>query len=852
MRTLIVWSVLFVGLVFFSACDSWSLGNYGGLGDPCFENGTCNGALSCCDDVCLESCEAGGDPDGEGEDGTEDPDIPSEIDADTDLETDETGDTDLDDVTEDDADDATEQDADLDDVTEDDEETDEIEAEEDQSSTVIVRDVGPSSGTFFIGEELPVTWSCNAPGTDYMKVSIKRDAYLGNTLGENYQVLAPYTRNDGSELLIVPSGIKTASDWRVWVKHDTTFAVDYSGQLTFEESTEPDGDEEENDVECTCSGVSTCCPDGCTPAEDGTACDSQDQCLSGACVDCIDVSGCGDVVEDTNPCTSLACVQNACVELNDDQNTCDSDGLDCIAEVCESGSCVVDEILSGCYIDSTCTEENVLKGLSGDGSCRICSPLNHDNAWTILTTGPCDDGDPCSYDDTCGTGGACEGTSYTCQHGGTCTGDGTCTGCEHRWSGDLCEVCDTEAGLFVHEGDCLEAVPDYDHDGLCFSPDCDPVEADTCPTVWNPDNDPSLCDAWSLHSAEFSAQRTVTLSQDGENSTWRRTNEPVEIPLVNGILDDSVVGYWKLGNGEARDYSGNGNDGVLVDEFSPAFGAFNDANGALHFNGGTNYIEISDDSTNRGGDTFSVSVWFMTNTGGARQIIAKGNTNSRGHWRIGYTTQLVFVVSDTALYQHYTRYETVDFIDGQFHHVVGVFNRGTLNLYLDGILIDTIDSRESEFIWDNQQPLEIGHQYDMGYFYGGSIDEVLLFNRALSPDEIRAYYDSRAPYGTKHVPGAQDDFDDLRITETSAQIDNATDEHLIPHEILGPRPHSDTPCPAEYDDLDPAEIPHIADREDLCGVVGYWKLDGNGEDSSGIGNHLVNLGSPFLFTRSFR
>ena len=94
--------------------------------------------------------------------------------------------------------------------------------------------------------------------------------------------------------------------------------------------------------------------------------------------------------------------------------------------------------------------------------------------------------------------------------------------------------------------------------------------------------------------------------------------------------------------------------------------------------------------------------------------------------------------------------------------------------------------------------------------------------RALSPDEIRAYYDYRAPYGTKHVPGTQDDFADLRVTETSAQIDGATDEHLIPHEILGPRPHSDTPCPQEYDSLDPAEIPHIADREGIC--AGLWGI----------------------------
>ncbi len=188
----------------------------------------------------------------------------------------------------------------------------------------------------------------------------------------------------------------------------------------------------------------------------------------------------------------------------------------------------------------------------------------------------------------------------------------------------------------------------------------------------------------------------------------------------------------------------------------------------------------------------------------------------------------------------------------EWNNVWCVLGANHISIYLNGKLADYMLVSSDFLISEDAHSLTFGRNNGgYGNYFKGSIDEVLLFNRALSPDEIRAYYDSRAPYGTKHVPGAQDDFDDLRITETSDQINGATDEHLIPHEILGPRPHSDTPCPAEYDALDPAEIPHIADREDLCGVVGYWKLDGNGEDSSGIGNHLVNLGSPFYLRGRF-
>ncbi len=609
---------------------------------------------------------------------------------------------------------------------------------------------------------------------------------------------------------------------------------------TEDDTTEQDADlddlTEETEPECACSGVSTCCPDGCSPVEDGTACGAQDQCLSGACVDCIDETGCEDVTEDANPCTSLACVENDCVELNDDQNTCDADGTDCVAEVCESGACVVDEILSGCYIDSTCVEENALQGLSGDDSCRICSPLNHDDAWTILTTGPCDDGDSCSTDDACSAGGACEGTSYTCQHGGTCVGDGTCTNCDQRWSGDLCEVCDTEAGAFMHEGNCLEAVPDYDHDGLCFSPDCDPVEADTCPTVWNPDNDPSLCDVWSLHSAEFGAQRAVTLSENGENSTWRRTNEPVELPLVNGILDDSVVGYWKFdGNGE----DASGNAAPITMYGAPPFVSdrLSNNNSAL-FIDSDQYLSFSD-STSMYFPYFTIGIWVIIDGDGSCGISHKG---------LAMNYDRNFDLSRIE-----NKGVGCDYNDDQGNHIECETEGGLVPNQAWTHLACTRDSQGiSVFVngilrkrcLSTAPPATTVGSIQVGSMTSSfKVDDFILFNRALSPDEIRAYYDSRAPYGTKNVPGAQDDFDDLRITETSDQLPGASDEHLIPHEILGPRPHSDTPCPAEYDGVDPAEIPHIADREDFCGVVGYWKLDGNALDSSGNEHDGENHGA---------
>ena len=116
-----------------------------------------------------------------------------------------------------------------------------------------------------------------------------------------------------------------------------------------------------------------------------------------------------------------------------------------------------------------------------------------------------------------------------------------------------------------------------------------------------------------------------------------------------------------------------------------------------------------------------------------------------------------------------------------------------------------------------------GASGNYGNVLDGSLDEVVVIHRALSPTEIAAYYQSRRPYGRVLAPGAQDDFDDVRIGERS----NLHQGYTIPHEVIGPRPHSDTPCPAEADDGT------WADRDDLCGVEAYWRLDGAAEDVMG-------------------
>ena len=74
-----------------------------------------------------------------------------------------------------------------------------------------------------------------------------------------------------------------------------------------------------------------------------------------------------------------------------------------------------------------------------------------------------------------------------------------------------------------------------------------------------------------------------------------------------------------------------------------------------------------------------------------------------------------------------------------WHHVVGTYGDKTLKIYLDGAMIANLPSQVDDFSGINEEDLRIGcaknkPQYA---FEGGSIDEVAIWSRALSEDEVR-------------------------------------------------------------------------------------------------------------------
>ncbi|MDD5544271.1 MAG: hypothetical protein PHX83_13965, partial [Acidobacteriia bacterium] len=83
-----------------------------------------------------------------------------------------------------------------------------------------------------------------------------------------------------------------------------------------------------------------------------------------------------------------------------------------------------------------------------------------------------------------------------------------------------------------------------------------------------------------------------------------------------------------------------------------------------------------------------------------------------------------------------------DILDGQLHHIAGTWDGSNMRLYVDGVLQGTTPLAQPT---NNTRALKMGYSWGSGTpqrFFRGSLDEVEVFNRALSQSEIQSIYNA--------------------------------------------------------------------------------------------------------------
>ncbi|MGA2241282.1 MAG: LamG-like jellyroll fold domain-containing protein [Verrucomicrobiota bacterium] len=210
----------------------------------------------------------------------------------------------------------------------------------------------------------------------------------------------------------------------------------------------------------------------------------------------------------------------------------------------------------------------------------------------------------------------------------------------------------------------------------------------------------------------------------------------VNLPPPCTAASSGLMGWWPA-EGNANDSIG-GNNGALVNGVIFTNGMVGQA---FSLNGASSYVSIPDSPSL---DTFvssiTIETWIKVNQLTANSnwkgIVTKGNSSWRLQGRAGAKT---VTFSATGVSPNGDLYGNRNVNDGQWHHVAGVYDGTNMFLYVDGTL--DVSQPATGTILQNSSPLCIGQTAgSSGYFFNGLIDEVSIYNRALTTSEIQAIY----------------------------------------------------------------------------------------------------------------
>ena len=242
--------------------------------------------------------------------------------------------------------------------------------------------------------------------------------------------------------------------------------------------------------------------------------------------------------------------------------------------------------------------------------------------------------------------------------------------------------------------------------------------------------------------------KTATIVDGGHRLDRDTTGKMTTLPasLTNGLVmwqafsfNDGVNGY---------DLSPVGNDCTATNaNTTPSFSTV--SGGVRDFDGVDDYFAAGSAPIISKDNTHTVAAWFKTDTVSAYQYIYGEDVNGSGSYfkvRVDAGATLRYSLFNGV----WIALNTPTLTTNTWYHVAGTMHSSSgMKLYLNGIQVDTDAATTAT-------PVAIDHAYigcytgtgsctGFDHFFNGEIDEVMLWSRTLSSNEVFTLYSRGRP-----------------------------------------------------------------------------------------------------------
>ncbi|MGB2864922.1 MAG: LamG domain-containing protein [Sedimentisphaerales bacterium] len=251
---------------------------------------------------------------------------------------------------------------------------------------------------------------------------------------------------------------------------------------------------------------------------------------------------------------------------------------------------------------------------------------------------------------------------------------------------------------------------------------------------------------------------------------------------IAGNASADLVSYWTFdeGSGDAvYDTSGNDNNGTI----NGATWGVGKYGTALQFNGQDNYVEVPSSNSLEIEENVTIAAWVNWIDAGDTWICILANGQQNGPWEnygLFVNRSSRFLYFTLSLDGGHVPQQTPNNITvpNEWVHVCATWDGSAARIYVNAEM--ELEIAQAGTLVPPGLPLRIGHRNGSAHYFNGTLDEVRIYNHALTEAEILAAMEGGKGYPYALGPSPEDG---ALYADTWATISWRPGDYAVSHDV---------------------------------------------------------------------